>query len=238
MPQLPFGFDPDGGTFSNVKLPPPRVNDRYTPSGLTSQTVQPGLNRWQRFDRFISNIGNWFAENFDEAVDKLSVWTAFILIIGAVIAVITVWIKYSFINAVFTAIGAMVVIGIGYYIAEIVLPIMVGIAMFAGRFIFWNAITFLLLICVIVGGLTHSALRPAPSKTETIEVVAEPASRIYTCTASTLNVRSEPSTASAILGVVRRGEQVEVLDTDGGFARINYKGNTGYIATRYIEPVE
>lgn len=243
MPQLPFGFDPDAGTFANVKLPPPRVNNRYntantfTPTADTSyQPRTVHLNWWQRFDRVISNIGNWFAENYDEVVERLSVWLYILIFIGAAIAVIATWVSSGFISAIIAGVVALIAIGIIYYIGEIVLPIITGITMFAGRFIFWNAFTFLLFLCALFGGWAHSALRPAPKPVQVEAVTVKPTS--YTCTARTLNVRSAPDTGSSVLGVLRKGDEVKVIDNTGDFSRIEYNGSTGYVATRYIKPAD
>lgn len=241
MPHLPFGFDPDGGTFSNVKLPPPRVNNRYagyagTATADTSYTPAPDLNWWQRFDRCISNIGNWFSDNFDDAVDKVCIWLFFIIILGAVGAVIATWVSSGFLNAVFVGIGALIVIGIGYYIGEIVLSILTGVLMFAGRFIFWNGITFLLFLSALIGGWAHSAIASdKEKKPATTVVAANTHEETYTCTAAVLNVRAEPNTTSAIRGTLTRGQKVKVQKIDNGFASIDYNGRTCYVAARYLQ---
>ncbi|MGM9853492.1 MAG: SH3 domain-containing protein [Muribaculaceae bacterium] len=246
MPQLPFGFDPDSGTFSNVRLPPPRVNNRYTspsptytPASDTSyRYVRRELNWWERFDNFISNIGNWFAENFDDVVEKLSAGLYFIIIIGAAIAVIGTWINSGFWSAVGVGIVCLIVVGLLFWIGAIILPIATGIIMFTGRFIFWNAITLLIFLSVVIGGWIYTSFRPAPAR-ETTEVVASQDShQTYVCTARVLNVRSEASTNGNIIGTLRKGDQIKVTGTQGDFSSIEYKGRTGYVATRYLKQVE
>lgn len=245
MAQLPFGFDPDTGSFANVTLPPPRVNNRYadtvaqTSSGSSTgyAAPQPRLNLWRRFDRFISRIGNWFADNFDDVVDRLSVILYWIIILVALAVVIMVWVKSGFFYALLTGVGAMIVIGICYFVAEIVLPIITGILMFGGRFIFWNGVTFILFLTVLFGGWAFSAFAPHAGK-DRIENVAASATETYTCTASVLNVRSEPNTGGRVLGTLKRGQKAEVQEIRDGFARIEYNGGTGYVAMRYLKPVE
>ena len=34
---------------------------------------------------------------------------------------------------------------------------------------------------------------------------------------------------------LRKGQTVEVLGTEGDFARIDYRGRTGYVSTRYLQ---
>lgn len=240
MPQLPFGFDPDSGTFSNIKLPPPRVNNNYTiypPSATGEIYPPPRLSWWRRFDRFISNIGNWFAENFDDVVAKISLVLAGILVLGAVIAVIGAWVQSGFGIAILVGIAALIILGLIFTIGGIILTIVTGIIMFVGRFIFWNAITFILFLCAIGGGWVSSYFDHV-DKPEPTETVAKVTPTTYTCTANVLNVRSEPNTSSNIRGALYRGQKVKVLEITGSFARIDYKGGNGYIATQYIQPVE
>ena len=250
MAQLPFGFDPEGGPFANVKLPPPRVNNRYTPpapstspygstspssSWLQTPPRRQRLSWWQRFDRFISNIGNWFAANFEEAVVKVTLVLYFLMLAGAAITVIAIWVTDGFWSALIAAVVALIGIGICYYVGAIVLPLVTGAIMFAGRFIFWNAVTFTLLLVGLAGWWGYSAWQPSfGDDTDTVAVVESPT---YTCTARVLNIRSQPNTSSRVLGVLRRGEQVKVLDTTGDFAHISYNGETGYVSTKYLEPV-
>jgi uncharacterized protein YgiM (DUF1202 family) len=55
-------------------------------------------------------------------------------------------------------------------------------------------------------------------------------------TASTLNFRSQPSTDSSIIGWAGEGETVLVLDDlDNGWCKVRYKGNEGYMASKYLK---
>ena len=70
--------------------------------------------------------------------------------------------------------------------------------------------------------------------------VAEPETPIalYKTTASSLNVRSGPDTSYSSLGSVSKGTEVEVYEFDGKWARILYKGKTGWLSGDYLELVE
>ena len=48
-----------------------------------------------------------------------------------------------------------------------------------------------------------------------------------------LNVRANPSTDSAILGKLHKGDQAEVLDIKDGWYQIDYKGQKGWIASQF-----
>ncbi len=49
-----------------------------------------------------------------------------------------------------------------------------------------------------------------------------------------LNFRQTPSTAATIIGRIKAGESVEVIEFTGLFAKIKYNGKTGYVQASYI----
>lgn len=55
---------------------------------------------------------------------------------------------------------------------------------------------------------------------------------------SRLNVRKAPSVSGAVLGTLRSGENVDVIDINNGWAKVSYKGAVGYVNTKYIEAVQ
>ena len=52
--------------------------------------------------------------------------------------------------------------------------------------------------------------------------------------ATSLNVRSGPSTSSSIIGQLSNGEKVEVISTSDGWSKIKYNGQTGYVSSKYL----
>lgn len=52
---------------------------------------------------------------------------------------------------------------------------------------------------------------------------------------SVLNVRSKPTTDSNILGTFGKGEELVVVDTEDGFAKVDYNNKTGYISLDYVK---
>jgi uncharacterized protein YgiM (DUF1202 family) len=59
-----------------------------------------------------------------------------------------------------------------------------------------------------------------------------------TVSASTLNIRSGPSTSYSIAGTVSRNSKVVVLEkTSSSWYRINYKGTKGYVSADYLKNV-
>lgn len=49
-----------------------------------------------------------------------------------------------------------------------------------------------------------------------------------------LNVRSEPSTSSSILGKLNKNEKVEVVSGDSSWSKIKYNNKSGYVSTQYL----
>ena len=56
----------------------------------------------------------------------------------------------------------------------------------------------------------------------------------YTVTASSLNVRSTPSTSGAKVGVLPNGAQVTVTSANGSWAAVSYNGISGYCSKMCI----
>jgi uncharacterized protein YgiM (DUF1202 family) len=56
-----------------------------------------------------------------------------------------------------------------------------------------------------------------------------------TVTGSSLNVRSDPTTRSAVVARVKRGEQLPILGEDGAWLRIRLgDGREGWVHSRYV----
>lgn len=49
-----------------------------------------------------------------------------------------------------------------------------------------------------------------------------------------LNFRTAPSTNSKILGVLKRGDKVSVVQETVGWTKINYNGQEGYVSTKFL----
>ena len=52
--------------------------------------------------------------------------------------------------------------------------------------------------------------------------------------ASSLNVRSGPSTNNSVIGKLSSGDKVEVISTSNGWSKIKYNGQTGYVSSQYL----
>ncbi len=83
----------------------------------------------------------------------------------------------------------------------------------------------LLVAALCVGAYYHSSV----SQASTIMT--------GTVTASSLNVRSGPSTSYSILGTLSKGTQVVILGESGTWYLIQYNSTTGYVSQSYITDV-
>lgn len=54
-------------------------------------------------------------------------------------------------------------------------------------------------------------------------------------TTAYLNVRDYPRTDAGILGVLKRGAKIKILQLNGDWCRINYKGQEGWVASKYLK---
>ena len=71
--------------------------------------------------------------------------------------------------------------------------------------------------------------------TTTAEATTTTAAKpVYYVTATSLNVRRDPSTESDVLGQLPYGTAVDVLDTVEGWYRISYNGVPAYVSAQYV----
>lgn len=59
----------------------------------------------------------------------------------------------------------------------------------------------------------------------------------YKVTTQKLNVRSIPYATGQLLGTLAKGQTIEVLSIENGWAQVNYKNKKGYVSASYIEKV-
>ncbi len=59
-----------------------------------------------------------------------------------------------------------------------------------------------------------------------------------TVNTETLNLRKEPSTDSTVLELLNQGDKIEVLEEEGKWVKIKFKGITGYVSKDYIKITE
>ncbi len=70
---------------------------------------------------------------------------------------------------------------------------------------------------------------------EALKIAREVEKNIATVDTPVLNVRSEATTDSRILGTLGGGEELLVTDTKDGFALVDFDNKTGYISLDYVD---
>ena len=188
---------------------------------------------WTRIDNAIRSFGNWF----DDVIPTISNWAiGIVAVIGLINLLMFVFKDLNIFYMIFRIIGAwimgcigMVMIGIGSFAFGMGLKVL--------RFCLWNIYTLLLAIVVACGiGIyactaTPRHVKATPVHTEKV-VTAVPT---YRCTADVLNIRTAPNTYSNVIGVLKKGQIVNVYDTSNGFGRISYNGQIGYVSLDYLK---
>lgn len=239
---LPAGFNPNDMSFGNItKRTPvieiPRNTSTYTSYGSWGGRSHESL--WSRFNNGVASIGNWFAEKAEDVLGWFSLAAMAIIVITCIVKVISTWIDDGFWMALLMAIGACIVGVIAWYIAAIVIVIGVNVIMYGFRFLFWNGWTLLIALTIGIGGWAYASFG-TPSYHYAPEEQTEvytPTYDKYRCTAKVLNVRIHPNENSNVVGTLRKGQEVEVIDTENGFAAIEYNGNRRYVSLKYLNKI-
>ncbi|MGM9532775.1 SH3 domain-containing protein [Intestinibacter sp.] len=67
-----------------------------------------------------------------------------------------------------------------------------------------------------------------------IDVVENEATTIKKVSASSLNMRKGPSTSYQVITTLSKGQAVEVISVDNGWAKIKYNSKIGYVSNKYL----
>lgn len=239
---LPAGFNPNNMTFGNIAqhtqtISIPRNTSTYT---SPSRRYRYHESIWSRLNDFVARIGNWIADKSDDIV----VWTIMgflaIVALSCVIAIIAVWCDEGFFAAVITTICACIGCGIAYFISFTVIALGLSLVLFGLRCLFWNAWTLLIALTIGIGAMACSMYLPSTNEAEPTaqtEVITSDYDK-YSCAAAALNVRSQPKMSSRVLGTLKKGQKIEVIETKNGFAAFDFNGQRGYASLKYLNKIE
>lgn len=67
-----------------------------------------------------------------------------------------------------------------------------------------------------------------------IDVIEKETTTIKQVSVSSLNMRTGPSTSYKIITVLNKGDEVEVISIENGWAKIKYNSKTGYVSNSYL----
>lgn len=236
---LPAGFDPVKGTWSGVSAPKIQSNYNTISSGSYSGSYSTyssrNYNLWDRFNDAIKSIGNWI----DDIIEPVSGWITILgIIIGAIGLICWIFDDSNIFYIILRFIGACFIGGIMFYVVAIN-AFIISLILKVVRFIFWNGWTLLIALTLAIGGWAYAAYSsPSYDYTPVTETeVYTPTYDKYRCTAAVLNVRIHPNKTSRVLGTLRKGQEVEVIDKEDSFAAIEYNGQRGYASLKYLNKI-
>ena len=224
---LPKGFNPATMKFETLK---PTIN--IPKNVFVSQSFDYSPSLWQRFDKLIGTIGNWFADSSEDITYVLGI----VLLIGLAIPFIGWLISLGWIWGI---VAGLFFGGLAYYAAVIIVCIfgwICTIILLIIRYIFFSGTTFLMTL-VVVGMILSFGLYVKYNSIESCPVVENVISSTtrYYCTAkSVLNVRSAPNQRARVLGTLKSKQEVDVFEISNGFARIKYNGTDGFVSMKYL----
>ncbi|WP_235604051.1 SH3 domain-containing protein, partial [Bacillus gaemokensis] len=78
-------------------------------------------------------------------------------------------------------------------------------------------------------------LETGKQEEKSVENITNEVQESGTINATSLRVRSQANTNSAILGNLKNGEKVTILGKANGWAKINYKGKEGYVSLEFVK---
>lgn len=237
---LPPGFNPNNMSFGNIPNATPVFEIPQNTSAYTSTSWSHSnrISLWTRFNRTITNIGNWFAEYAETVLGICTIILMVAIAIAAIVYVIGVWVDSGFWMALLAAFLVYIGCTIVWYIGAFIIVVVVNIVMYGLRLLFWNGWTFLIALILSTSFVIYVAI---PSSSDTYfsqqrTEILTPTTQTYVCTAkSTLNVRNSPNLSSNTIGKLRNGDEVEVLEILDGFARIKYGNGYGYASVKYLK---
>lgn len=199
---------------------------------------------WRSFNILVIKTGNWFSDNTKKAMVIFQALLSVVLLISAVVCIIEAVINRGWLSGVMVA-GMLLLVGLLlWYVGKILIRWVVGLLVYGVRLIFWNAWSFTAIIAItaflIVVPPSTWFSQPLShyvkiDPTEIFTLLEDRETDSYVCTVSVLNIRTQPDIHSDIIGVLRKGEHINVEEMAGDFARITYEGQTGYIVGSFIE---
>ena len=234
MPNI-RGFDPESGTFTNIKpilqIPPNTSASSY----CYPTTIYGKPSLWSRFNNAVVSIGSWLAQHSDVSLSILSLLVIAGLVITGLVCIILAWINEGFWVALLTTLIVAFCGVIAWYIVVFALYFGLNLILYGLRFLFWNGWTMVIAILLALGLMTYNYVsNNFLSSTQITTTQTYPSSTIYRCTANVLNIRDSPSKRGQVIGILRKDETVTLYSITNGFAQIRHLGKTGYVCMDYL----
>lgn len=201
------------GRLKNPNFRQSRPVSSFVPSATYSRE-----SGWQRFNGFISDIGEWLRDNCSALANNISIGGFFIACIAIIIGAIYTWIDDGFVEFIIYAIVAALVMYFGGLLVTGLMMIVLNIPIYILGIIFHSAYSLIITILLALGIIiycnydnnsyssSHNKYTPIAEETVKTNTENTPATTQYVCTAkSTLNVRRSPDINSQGLTEVFSG---------------------------------
>ena len=242
-------FNPTTGEWEGLEPPSlPRYNSSSTSTrndygasvidmsnggGFARTPYRPSL--FERINESVAAVGDWLADFSDNFRSKLSTGLTWLFWIAGAIGLIAMAFNGHWIMAIIVGLVAGSIYVYATMIVAVILSWLVFIPIALLRFIFYNVWTLMIAIAVCVAAWVGSE-RVLPDYTHHEEAVETVAPLVYYCEAWVLNVRDQPDKSGNVIGVVQRGDVVNVTDLYAGedFAAIDFNGQKAYVSRKYI----
>lgn len=212
---------------------PIRSNPNINYDTLFSHDFTRRRSLWERFDNFIGNIGNWFADTSETITSVLSILLLICMAIPFIGWLISLGWFWGIVAGIFLG-------GIAYYAAMIVIGIFIwisNIGLAIIRYIFYSGTSFLITLAIIgmlLGIGIMSSSNSNIKKSTKSEYVTTQTTKYYCTANSVLNVRSAPSSSAKVIGILKPNQIVDVYEITNGFAKIKHNGSYGYASIKYL----
>jgi hypothetical protein len=237
--KLPGGvlFDPETGEIQGGNFGHPPTAVRGLSQSARHNIYRQSYNLWDRFNDFISEIGDWIAIHSEMITNYCGLGLFVLSWIGFALAIISIWMSEGFIWALLAGvIGG----GIFYYVSMILLGIFIfvmNIVLAIIRYLFYNAYTFLIPILLVIVLCFSSRIDILQNRTTSVSNSVVSLQPNYYCDVNTtLNVREYPRANAQVIGQLKRNEEIYVYSVDNNFAKIDFKGRIAYVSNNYLKP--
>lgn len=235
------------GRLKNPNFRQSRPVSSFVPSATYSRE-----SGWQRFNGFISDIGEWLRDNCSALANNISIGGFFIACIAIIIGAIYTWIDDGFVEFIIYAIVAALVMYFGGLLVTGLMMIVLNIPIYILGIIFHSAYSLIITILLALGitiycnydnnsySSSHNTYSPKIEQTVKTQTTStpKPTTTRYKCTANSgLNIRKLPNANSQVLGTISNNQIIEVYSITNGFAKIKYKSSYGYVSCKYIQKI-
>ena len=219
-----------GATSTPKPQPQPKSQPKPQP--------QPKRSLWSRMNDAVSDLGDWFEDNGEGAAGVVGIIAAVVVGIAVLVGDICIFVNAGIIWGILS-LGLAATIGYyGCIIALAAGSIISRVLFFILRVLFYNLYVVLLWVLIPTGIIIYNAVENNSYTPSIVQTTSVQQTTTYYCTAqSGLNVRSTPSKSGKVVGKLKYGQAVEVLQEGSSFTKIKYKtsqGGTAWVGSQYI----